>query len=158
MCSFLNFRCANIFIGRSQFGGWPRGGLTLGGGGREGGLWVPLVFCEGCGFWRFPARIFAVISSDPCTYKFTIDKRPDLQYAFACYLEQPSPTPRATPAVTLDRSYCCKLFVLSLRKKSSPLQSSKSRLFSQNTRGGVYPHISPLWNQQHTDSFFPARL
>ena len=43
-------------------------------------------------------------------------------------------------------------------KKSSPLESSKSRLFFQNTRGGGVSPKSPFWNQQDPDSFFPTCL
>ena len=98
-------------------------------------------FVKGAVFDVFPARIFAVISSDPCTYKFTIDKRPDMQYAFACYLEQPSPTPRATPAVTLDRSYCCKLFVVTKKVKSFAIKQIQT-LLPKHPGWGIPSHLA----------------
>jgi hypothetical protein len=40
--------------------------------------------CEGAVFEFFLLKTCAVISSERCTYKFTIDKTQDLRYAFAC--------------------------------------------------------------------------
>ena len=85
------------------------------------GLWLqhPLaVFANGAVLDFFPAKIFAVMSSEPCTYKFTIDKRPDLLYAFACYLVQRSPTSHPATALTLAPSITCSLFVVA--KKVNP--------------------------------------
>jgi hypothetical protein len=100
-------------------------------------------FVKGAVFDVFPARIFAVISSDPCTYKFTIGKRTDLQYAFACYLEQPSPTARATPAVTLDRSYCCKLFVVTKKVNSFAIKQIQT-LLPKHPGWGIPPNPAPV--------------
>ena len=52
------------------------------------------------------------IHSPVSTYKFTIDRRPDLWYHSSCYLEETSPTPSFIPALTLDASISCSLLTL----------------------------------------------
>src|SRR6266436_7513833 len=59
-----------------------------------------------------------VTPSQSSTYKFTIDKYLDLGYGCACYLEKTSPTPPATPPLTLDPSIACSLFALSFQLPS----------------------------------------
>jgi len=44
--------------------------------------------------------------------QITIDKRSDRRYDLVCCLEETSLTPPAAPALTLDGSYCYKLFVV----------------------------------------------
>ena len=56
--------------------------------------------------------------SQSATYKFNIEKRPDLCYGCACYLEKTSPAPPATPPLTLDPSIACSLFALSFQLPS----------------------------------------
>ncbi len=58
------------------------------------------------------------IHSSASTYKFTIDKRPDLAYHCVCYLEQSLPTPRVILALTLGPSISCSLFVVAKKVNS----------------------------------------
>ena len=96
-------------------------------------------------------RIFVAHHSCNCTYKFTIDIRPDSWYAFACYLEQTSHTACVTPALTLAVSYYCKLFVAVTKVNSFGIKQIHT--LSAKHRGWDIPPKSPLWNQQDADSF-----
>jgi hypothetical protein len=101
------------------------------------------LFAQGADFDFFSHKIFAVIASELCTYKFTIDKRPDLEYTFACYLEQPSPTPHPTTALTLDRSYCCSLLVVAKKVNSFGIKQIQA-LFPNHPGWGIPAHLAPV--------------
>jgi hypothetical protein len=73
---------------------------------------------EGAVLDFFSHKFLAVIASEPCTYKFTIDKPPDLCHTSACYLEQLPPTLHPAAGLTLDPSISCSLFVVA--KKVNP--------------------------------------
>src|SRR5260370_12898502 len=62
-----------------------------------------------------------------------MENRPDLWYGGACYLDRPSRTPPAAPPLPSTSHAIADS--LSLPKKSTPVESSKSSLFCQNTRG-----------------------
>jgi hypothetical protein len=63
--------------------------------------------------------------------------------------------PQTIPVCSSPQPLCFQRFAASLSspKKSTPLESTKSRLFFQNAGVGV-PQKSRLWNQQHPDSLF----
>src|SRR6266478_3089640 len=83
------------------------------------------------------------IHSSASTYKFTIDKRPDLAYHCVCYLEQTSPTPRIILALTLGPSITCSLFVVAKKVNSFGINQIQP-LFAKHPGVGVPPQTSPL--------------
>jgi hypothetical protein len=70
--------------------------------------------------WKGAVFEFSFHAIHTIALKFTIDKRPDLWYSCACYLEQTSLIHSFAFPLTLDLSSAC-------------------RLFSQNTGGRVSP-------------------
>src|SRR3981081_1240978 len=72
---------------------------------------------------------------------------------FACYLEQPSTTPPAAPALTLDPSISCSLFALFFRLLSFVF-SHLQRLLPKNEGWGIPLHLAPVESATYR-LFFP---
>src|SRR6267143_1618462 len=102
-----------------------------------------LAFGEGAGS-DFPPQgeDSAVIHSQSCTYKFTIDKCSDPWYGCGCYLEETSHTPRIAPALTLDLSISCSLLALFLQLLSVVFNSLRP-LFPKHPGWG-YPVVAAV--------------
>ena len=69
--------------------------------------------------------------------RFLLTTSPGPGYDCACYLEETSPTPPATPALTLAFSYYCKLFVVA--KKVNPFGIKQIQTLSTKYRGWGCP-------------------
>jgi hypothetical protein len=89
------------------------------------------------------AKSFALISSEPWIYKFTIDISWAPWYPFACYLEETSHTALSTPALTLGPSISCSLFVLFLHAPSFVFNSLQP-LFPKHPGWGIPDEALPL--------------
>jgi hypothetical protein len=96
----------------------------------------------------------ALIHSHSCTYKFTIDKRPDLWYHSACYLESTSLTPPATAPLTLAPSIACGLFVVAKKVNSFGIKQIQP-LLPKHPGWGVPAHLTLLESATYS-LFFPV--
>ena len=99
------------------------------------------LFAKGAVFDFLNAKTFPVISLESSTCKFTIDKTPILRYAFACCLEERSPTPHATLALTLDGSTSCSLLPVFFRRPSFVFNHLQP-LLAKHPGGGILLHLA----------------
>ena len=106
-----------------------------------------LVPFKRAGFDLFLSPKVPAIHSPVSTYKFTIDRRPDLWYGCVCSLGETSSTPSVTPALTLDPSISCSLlplffpltyFVFNTLQPLSPNAPFASRT-GLREHGGLHP-------------------
>src|SRR6267378_5344124 len=136
-CSGSRARCAGN-CSPDSVAGWPRGWMTLGGASLRA-----LPSARVRLLTSLPSENSGVIHSQSCTYKFTIDKRPDPYYGCACYLEQTSHTVPTTQAVTLALSISCSLLLLLLQLPSFVFNRLRP-LFPKHPGGGWIVCVATL--------------